>query len=62
MVAAGFARRPVFSYLGNPGVGFAGATGLPFFPLRSYAGSDLLSVNPAIRTVEGIPMIVERLS
>jgi hypothetical protein len=30
----------------------AGATGLPFFPLRSYAGSDLPSVNPAIRTVE----------
>jgi glutaconate CoA-transferase subunit A len=83
MVAAGCARRLVFSYLGNPGVGslhcirraveahiphrleleeyshygmvgryLAGATGLPFFPLRSYAGSDLPSVNPAIRTVE----------
>jgi glutaconate CoA-transferase, subunit A len=30
----------------------AGATGLPFFPLRSYAGSDLPSVNSTIRTVE----------
>jgi glutaconate CoA-transferase subunit A len=40
MVAAGCAQRLVFGYLGNPGVGFAGATGLPFFPLRSYAGSD----------------------
>jgi glutaconate CoA-transferase subunit A len=83
MVAAGTARRLVFSYLGNPGVGslhsirraveaqiphrleleeyshygmvgryVAGATGLPFFPLRSYTGSDLPSVNPDIRTVE----------
>ncbi|MCW3043182.1 MAG: catI [Actinobacteria bacterium] len=30
----------------------SGGTGLPFFSLRSYAGSDLLSVNPAISTVE----------
>jgi len=83
MVAAGTARRLVFSYLGNPGVGslhcirraveaqiphrleleeyshygmvgryLAGATGLPFFPLRSYTGSDLPSVNANIRTVE----------
>jgi len=83
MIAAGVARKLVFSYLGNPGVGplhcirraveegvpapleleeyshygmvgryLAGATGLPFFPLRSYAGSDLPAVNPAIRTVE----------
>jgi glutaconate CoA-transferase subunit A len=27
----------------------AGAARLPFFPLRSYDGSDLASVNPAIR-------------
>lgn len=29
----------------------AGAAGLPFFPLRSYAGSDLPELNPLIRTV-----------
>ncbi len=83
MVAAGVARRLVFSYLGNPGVGplhairraveqaipgpleleeyshygmvgryLAGATHLPFFPLQSYAGSDLPRVNPQIRQVE----------
>ncbi|MBK9710676.1 MAG: CoA transferase subunit A [Kouleothrix sp.] len=83
MVAAGVARRLVFSYLGNPGVGplyclrraieqglpapleleeyshygmvgryTAGATRLPFFPLRSYAGSDLPGVNEQIRFVD----------
>ncbi|MFJ9389050.1 CoA transferase subunit A [Nocardioides sp. NPDC101246] len=29
----------------------AGASGLPFFPLRSYAGSDLPKLNPRIRKV-----------
>lgn len=83
MVAAGCARKLVFSYLGNPGVGplhairravekgipnpleleeyshfgmvaryIAGAYCLPFFPLRSYVGSDLPKVNPRIRFVE----------
>jgi glutaconate CoA-transferase subunit A len=83
MVAAGCARKLVFSYLGNPGVGplhavrravekgipapleleeyshfgmvaryIAGAYRLPFFPLRSYVGSDLPKVNPRIRFVE----------
>jgi len=83
MVAAGTARRLVFSYLGNPGVGplhgirravehgvpkpieleewshygmvcryAAGAADLPFYPLRSYVGSDLPAVNPAIRMLE----------
>jgi glutaconate CoA-transferase subunit A len=83
MIAAGCARKLVFSYLGNPGVGslhavrravekgipapleieeyshfgmagryMAGAYGLPFFPLRSYTGSDMPKVNPLIRTVE----------
>lgn len=83
MVAAGCARKLVFSYLGNPGVGSlhcirraleqgvpapleleeyshygmvgrytAGAYRLPFFPLRSYLGSDMPAVNPRIRTVE----------
>lgn len=83
MVAAGCARKLVFSYLGNPGVGplhgirraverglpapleleeyshfglvaryWAGAYRLPFFPLRSYVGSDMPAVNPRIDTVE----------
>jgi len=83
IVAAGCARKLVFSYLGNPGVGplhairravekgipapleleeyshfgmvaryIAGAYRLPFFPLRSYVGSDLPKVNPRIRFVE----------
>jgi glutaconate CoA-transferase subunit A len=83
MIAAGCARKLVFSYLGNPGVGslhcvrraverdvpapleleetshfgmvgryLAGAYRLPFFPLRSYTGSDLPHANPRIRFVE----------
>jgi glutaconate CoA-transferase subunit A len=83
MVGAGVARKLVFSYLGNPGVGslnairravgkeiprpleleeyshfglvgryLAGASNLPFFPLRSYSGSDLPKVNPDIRFVD----------
>jgi glutaconate CoA-transferase subunit A len=83
MVAAGVAKKLVFSYLGNPGVGslhcvrraveknyprpieleeyshfgmvgryLAGASNLPFFPLRSYAGSDLPQANDRIRFVD----------
>ena len=82
MVAAGVARKLVFSWLGNPGVGSlhairrategsspsleleeyshfgmvsrytAGAMDLPFFPLRSYEGTDLPTANPLIRSVE----------
>lgn len=83
MVAAGVARKLIFSYLGNPGVGslhcirraveqgiphtlqleeyshfgmvgryIAGASNLPFFPLRSYAGSDMPGVNSLIKFVE----------
>jgi glutaconate CoA-transferase, subunit A len=79
MVAAGCARKLVFSWLGNPGVGslhgvrraieggsleleeyshfgmvgryVAGAAHLPFYPLRSYAGSDLPVANPRIQWV-----------
>ncbi len=82
MIAAGVAKRLVFSYLGNPGVGplhcvrravekgipapleieeyshygmvgryLAGAMKLPFFPLRSYSGSDMPAVNERIKTV-----------
>jgi len=83
MVAAGVARKLVFSYLGNPGVGSlhcvrraveksiprqleieeyshfgmvcrysAGASKLPFFPLKSYEGSDLPTANPKIKFVD----------
>jgi glutaconate CoA-transferase subunit A len=79
MIGAGVARKLVFSWLGNPGVGSlhairrlvegpgfeveeyshfgmvgrytAGASRLPFFPLRSYVDSDLPTVNPNLRTV-----------
>lgn len=82
MVAAGVARKMVFSYLGNPGVGnlhcirravekstpkpleleeyshfgmvgryIAGASKLPFFPLRSYTATDLPKANPDIRFI-----------
>jgi glutaconate CoA-transferase, subunit A len=83
MIAAGCARKMVFSYLGNPGVGSlycvrravengvprpveleeyshfgmvgrytAGAYRLPFFPLRSYKGTDLTRANPRIQQVK----------
>jgi glutaconate CoA-transferase subunit A len=82
MIAAGTARKLVFGWLGNPGVGSlhairrvtegprpaleieeyshfgmvgrytAGAARMPFYPLRSYTGTDMPRVNPAIRTVE----------
>ena len=81
MIAAGCARKLVFSWAGNPGVGSlhafrravegkgpaleieeyshfgmvarfaAGAAGLPFWPLRDYAGTDLPRANPRIKTV-----------
>jgi glutaconate CoA-transferase, subunit A len=83
MVAAGTARKLIFSWLGNPGVGglyairrrvesadpapleleeyshfgmvgryTAGASNLPFFPLRSYFESDLPKANPLIRPIK----------
>src|SRR5881296_312260 len=79
MIGAGVARKLVFSWLGNPGVGslhavrrriehadpgpleieeyshfgmvcryVAGASNLPFFPVRSYYESDIPTVNPRI--------------
>ncbi|MGZ8579600.1 MAG: CoA transferase subunit A [Actinomycetota bacterium] len=79
MVAGGVARKLIFSWLGNPGVGslhairrriedhdpapleieeyshfgmvcryVAGASNLPFFPIRSYYESDIPKVNPKI--------------
>jgi glutaconate CoA-transferase subunit A len=89
MVAAGVARKLVFSWLGNPGVGglhairrriepgagagadgaavleleeyshfgmvgryTAGASNLPFYPLRSYFETDLPKANPLIRPIK----------
>ena len=82
MIGAGVARKLIFSWLGNPGVGglhairrriesadpaaldveeyshfgmvgryLAGASNLPFFPLRSYFETDLPVVNPLIRPI-----------
>ena len=82
MVAAGTARKLIFSWLGNPGVGglyairrrvesadpapleleeyshfgmvgryTAGASNLPFYPIRSYFESDLPKANPLIRQI-----------
>jgi glutaconate CoA-transferase subunit A len=79
MIGAGVARKLIFSWLGNPGVGslhavrrriehgdpepleieeyshfgmvsryMAGASNLPFFPIRSYFESDIPRVNPKI--------------
>jgi glutaconate CoA-transferase subunit A len=83
MIAAATARKLIFSYTGNPGVGSlycirravekaiprpleieeyshyglvgryaAGAARMPFFPLRSYIGSDMLAANPLIKLID----------
>jgi len=86
MIAGGVARKLIFSWLGNPGVGglnairrriepaglvgdkpleieeyshfgmvaryTAGATNLPFMPIRSYFETDLPKVNPLIRPIK----------
>jgi glutaconate CoA-transferase subunit A len=83
MIAAGCAKRLIFSYAGNPGVGslrcfrrahekglptpleveeythfglsgrlFAGATNMPFLPMRTNLGSDLPAQNPLMKTVK----------
>ena len=79
MVAAGCARKVIFSYMGNPGVGSlrrvraaieageleweefshfsmisrlkAGASGLPFMPMKNTGASDLAAQNPAYQKV-----------
>lgn len=79
MVAAGCARKVIFSYIGNPGVGSlryvrgaiekgeieweeyshfsmisrlqAGASGLPFMPMKSTGATDLAGQNPAYQQV-----------
>ena len=80
MVASGCARKVIFSYSGNPGVGSlkwlregiqngtleweeyshfgmisrlqAGASGLPFMPMRQTGAVDLERVNPQYRRVK----------
>jgi len=83
MIAAGCAKKLIFSYAGNPGVGslrcfrralekdlpkpleieeythfglsgrlFAGATNMPFLPMRTNIGSDLPAYNAHIKTVK----------
>jgi glutaconate CoA-transferase subunit A len=97
MIAAGCARKLVFSWAGNPGAGSlhafrravegavdgagtgprieieeyshfgmvarlcAGAAGLPFWPLRDFAGTDLPKANPRIASVT-CPYTGERLA
>jgi glutaconate CoA-transferase subunit A len=79
MVAAGCARKLIFSYSGNPGVGSlrmvraeleagrldyeeyshfamitrltAGASNLPFLPMRSVGTDDLVNANPQYRKI-----------
>jgi glutaconate CoA-transferase subunit A len=82
MIAAGCAKKIIFSYAGNPGVGslrcfrrahekgipapleveeythfglsgrlFAGATNMPFLPMRTNLGSDLPPQNELMKTV-----------
>jgi glutaconate CoA-transferase subunit A len=79
MVAAGCARKVIFSYMGNPGVGSlrivrgaiedgrveweeyshfgmiarlqAGASGLPFMPMKQTGATDLERVNPNIKRI-----------
>jgi glutaconate CoA-transferase subunit A len=41
-----------YSHFGMVGRYIAGASNLPFFPLRSYRGSDIAEVNPNIRQVD----------
>ena len=79
MVAAGCARKVIFSYMGNPGVGSlrivrsalergkleweeyshfgmitrlqAGASGLPFLPMKQTGATDLEKYNPQIKRI-----------
>ena len=41
-----------YSHFGMVGRFLAGAAKLPFYPVRTFAGSDIPSVNPGIRQVE----------
>jgi len=77
LIGAGCARRLVFSWGGNPGVGSlqleehshagmanryaAGASGLPFGVLRGYVGTDLPERTDSIKPIE-CPFTGERLT
>ena len=50
-----------YSHFGMVGRFAAGAAGLPFWPLRDYAGTDLPAANPWIRSV-ACPYTGERLA
>lgn len=45
-------RLEEYSHMGMVGRYVAGAARMPFFPIASYAGSDLPSANPNIRVLE----------
>ncbi|HMO58156.1 MAG TPA: CoA-transferase [Roseiflexaceae bacterium] len=51
-----------YSHYGMVGRYIAGATNLPFYPLRSYTGSDMLQANPRIKIIDdpyrGTPIAV----
>lgn len=91
MIAAGCAKKMIFSWAGNPGIGSlhafrraveaqpprleieeyshfgmvgrfaAGASNLPFWPLRNYEGTDIPAANPLIRQV-ACPFTDEKLA
>jgi glutaconate CoA-transferase subunit A len=70
MIGAGCARKLVFSWGGNPGVGSlhrfrdayaAGAAGLPCAIFRGYRGVELPAVNPNIRFLD-CPFTGEQLA
>lgn len=91
MIAAGTAKKIVFSWAGNPGVGSlhsfrkavesvpptieieeyshfgmvgrfaAGAAGLPFWPLKNYAGTDIPAANHQIKSID-CPYTGQRLA
>lgn len=50
-IGAGELEIEEYSHYGMVARYGAGATHLPFFPLRSYAGSDMATANPRIRRV-----------
>ena len=50
-IEAGTLEIEEYSHFGMVGRYVAGAAHLPFYPLRSYAGTDLATANPLIRSV-----------
>jgi glutaconate CoA-transferase, subunit A len=60
-VSAGTLQLDEYSHFGMVGRFAAGAAGLPFWPMRNYAGTDLPRANPNIQQVE-CPFTQERLA